>query len=39
MILVEECRLRLDDPVDELLPELASRKLLRRLDAALDGAV
>src|SRR2546423_682393 len=25
MILVEECRLRLDDPVDDLLPELANR--------------
>jgi CubicO group peptidase (beta-lactamase class C family) len=30
MILVEECRLRLDDPVDEFLPELANRKVLRR---------
>ena len=27
MILVEECKLRLDDPVDEFLPELANRKL------------
>ena len=36
MILVEECRLRLDDPVDELLPELANRQVLRRLDAPLD---
>lgn len=26
MILVEECRLRLDDPVDGLLPELADRR-------------
>jgi CubicO group peptidase (beta-lactamase class C family) len=25
MILVEECRLRLDDPIDEWLPELAHR--------------
>jgi CubicO group peptidase (beta-lactamase class C family) len=25
MILVEECKLRLDDPVDRLLPELADR--------------
>jgi CubicO group peptidase (beta-lactamase class C family) len=39
MILIEECRLRLDDPVDELLPELASRKVLRRLDAPLDDVV
>jgi CubicO group peptidase (beta-lactamase class C family) len=36
LILVEECRLRLDDPVDELLPELADRRVLRRLDAELD---
>src|ERR1700740_1616374 len=39
MILVEECRLRLDDPVDEFLPELANRKVLRRLDAQLDDVV
>lgn len=36
MILVEECRLRLDEPVDRLLPELANRKVLRRLDGPLD---
>src|SRR6185312_7065053 len=29
MILVEECRLRLDDPVDEWLPELRDRRVLR----------
>jgi len=28
LVLVEECRLRLEDPVDELLPELADRKVL-----------
>jgi CubicO group peptidase (beta-lactamase class C family) len=39
MILVEECRLRLDDPVDEFLPELANRKVLRLLDAPLDDVV
>jgi CubicO group peptidase (beta-lactamase class C family) len=39
MILVEECRLRLDDPVDEFLPEFANRKVLRRLDAPLDDVV
>jgi CubicO group peptidase (beta-lactamase class C family) len=39
MILVEECRLRLDDPVDELLPELADRKVLRRPDGPLDDTV
>ena len=26
MILVEQCKLRLDDPVDALLPELANRR-------------
>jgi len=36
MILVEECRLRLDDPVDGLLPELASRRVLKRLEGPLD---
>jgi hypothetical protein len=32
MIQAEECKLRLDEPVDRLLPELASRKVLKRLD-------
>jgi CubicO group peptidase (beta-lactamase class C family) len=39
MILVEECKLRLDEPVDRLLPELANRKVLKRLDAPLDETV
>lgn len=39
MILVEECRLRLDDPVDEFLPELAHRKVLRTIDSELDDTV
>jgi CubicO group peptidase (beta-lactamase class C family) len=39
MILVEECRLRLDEPVDRLLPELANRKVLKRLDGPLDDTV
>jgi CubicO group peptidase (beta-lactamase class C family) len=39
MILVEECRLRLDDAVDDLLPELAGRKVLKRLDGPLDETV
>ena len=39
LILVEECALRLDDPVDRLLPELANRRVLARLDAALDETV
>src|SRR5881628_1806864 len=39
MILVEECKLRLDEPVDGLLPELADRKVLKRLDAPLGDTV
>jgi CubicO group peptidase (beta-lactamase class C family) len=39
MILVEECVLRLDDPVDELLPELADRQVLAQLDGPLDDTV
>jgi CubicO group peptidase (beta-lactamase class C family) len=36
MILVEECKLRLDEPVDRLLPELADRAVLKGLDSPLD---
>ncbi len=39
MILVEECKVRLDEPVDRLLPELANRKVLTRLDGPLDDTV
>lgn len=39
MILVEECKLRLDDPVDEWLPELKDRKVLRTIDSPLDDVV
>src|SRR5438128_5675676 len=39
MILVEECTLRLDEPVDRWLPELAERKVLKRLDGPLDDTV
>ena len=39
MILVEECRLRLDEPVGPLLPELTDRKVLRAIDGALDDTV
>jgi CubicO group peptidase (beta-lactamase class C family) len=39
MMLVEECKLRLDEPVDRLLPELANRKVLKRLDGRLDDTV
>jgi CubicO group peptidase (beta-lactamase class C family) len=36
MILAEECKLRLDDAVEKWLPELANRKVLKRIDAPLD---
>src|SRR5271167_3551801 len=39
MILVEECKLRLDEPVDRLLPELGDRKVFKRLDAPLEDTV
>jgi CubicO group peptidase (beta-lactamase class C family) len=39
MILVEECRLRLDEAVDKWLPELANRKVLRMIDAEIDDVV
>ena len=39
MILVEECKLRLDDCVEEFLPELAHRKVLRTIDSELDDTV
>ncbi|HEX6865027.1 MAG TPA: serine hydrolase domain-containing protein [Thermoanaerobaculia bacterium] len=39
MILIEECRLRLDDPVDEFLPELANRRVLRTIESELDDTV
>ena len=39
MILVEERRLSLDEPVDRLLPELANRRVLKRLDGPLDDTV
>src|SRR5689334_23966732 len=39
MVLLDECRLRLDDPVNEWLPELADRQVLRRIDSPLDDTV
>ncbi|MFI6918915.1 serine hydrolase domain-containing protein [Nonomuraea spiralis] len=39
MVLVEECVLRLDEPIDDLIPELAGRRVLRALDAPLDDTV
>jgi CubicO group peptidase (beta-lactamase class C family) len=37
LVLVEECRLRLEDPVDDLLPELANRRVLVDPHGPLDG--
>jgi len=39
MMLVEECTLRLDEAVDRWLPELADRKVLKRIDGPLDDTV
>jgi CubicO group peptidase (beta-lactamase class C family) len=39
MMLVEEGKLRLDEPVDRLLPELADRRVLKRPDGPLDDTV
>ena len=39
MILAEECAIRLDDPVDEWLPELADRSVLRTIQSPLDDTV
>ncbi|HTT51233.1 MAG TPA: serine hydrolase domain-containing protein [Streptosporangiaceae bacterium] len=39
LALAAEGRLRLDEPVDQLLPELAGRRVLRRMDGPLDDTV
>jgi CubicO group peptidase (beta-lactamase class C family) len=39
MMLVEEGQLRLDEPIDRLAPELAQRRVLRRMDGPLDDTV
>jgi CubicO group peptidase (beta-lactamase class C family) len=39
MILVEECRLRLDDSIEPWLPELANRRVLRTMASRLDDTV
>jgi len=38
LLLVEEHQLRLDDPIDELLPELADRRVLVDARGPVDGA-
>lgn len=39
LLLVEDGTLGLDEPVDDLLPELAGRRVLRSIDAQLDDTV
>lgn len=39
MVLVEDCKLRLDDPVDQFLPELASPEVLVRADGPVTETV
>ena len=39
MMLVEEGKLRLDEPIDRLVPELADRRVLMRMDGPLDDTV
>lgn len=39
MILVEECKLRLDEPLDKWLPELSDRRVLKRVDGPIDETV
>lgn len=39
MMLIEDGKLKLDEPVDRLLPELANRRVLRRIDSNLEDTV
>jgi CubicO group peptidase (beta-lactamase class C family) len=39
LILVDEGRLRLEDPIDPFLPELAERRVLRHLEGPVDDTV
>ncbi|RZT19646.1 CubicO group peptidase (beta-lactamase class C family) [Kribbella sp. VKM Ac-2569] len=39
MVLLDDCRLRLDDPVEPWLPELAGRQVLKRIDSQVDDTV
>jgi CubicO group peptidase (beta-lactamase class C family) len=39
MMPVEDGKLALDEPVDRLLPELANRNVLKRIDGPLDDTV
>lgn len=39
LILLEENLLRLDDPIERWIPELANRRVIRRIDGPLDDSV
>jgi CubicO group peptidase (beta-lactamase class C family) len=39
MILVEECKLRLDDSIEPWLPELANRQVLKSISSDIDDTV
>ncbi len=39
MMLVEECKIRLDESIETWLPELANRRVLKSLSSQLDDAV
>jgi CubicO group peptidase (beta-lactamase class C family) len=39
MALIEDGKLALDEPIDRLIPELADRKVLKRIDGPLDDTV
>ena len=39
MILVEECRIRLDDSIEPWLPELANRRVLKSISSQIDDTV
>ncbi|MBU1374374.1 MAG: beta-lactamase family protein [Alphaproteobacteria bacterium] len=38
-MLIEEGKLKLDEPIDRLAPELANRRVLKRMDGPLDDTV
>ena len=39
MMLMEDGKIALDEPIDRLLPELANRRVLKNLDGSVDDSV
>jgi CubicO group peptidase (beta-lactamase class C family) len=39
LILLEECVVRLEEPIDRFLPELANRRVVRHIDGPVDDTV